>query len=120
MAAATIVSDEGADSIFLLPEGRRTYWTINAICKVGESVNRPKKAKLIVPEYNIQAASYQVSNNAGDASPAWVDCDNNDVCDLNNESKETTNFELAVKINAQASTHDGNVGEPILIVETEG
>jgi len=119
VAPATLVSDEGADSIFLLPDGRRTYWTIDALCKMGKSVSRPKKAKLIVPETNISSATYKVANNAGDASPAWVNCANGSVVDLPNTTKETTNYELAVKVDAQASTHDGCIGEPILIVETE-
>ena len=120
VAPATIVSDEGADSIFLLPEGRRTYWEIQATALLGSSAQRPKKAKLMIAETSITEATYQVSNNAKDASPVWVNCQNGGVCDLANTSKETTDYELGVKINAKASVYNGRVGEPVLIVEKEG
>ena len=79
VAAATIVSDEGADSIFLLPDGRRTTWNVSATVKMGQSTARPKKAKLMVAETSISAATYKVSNNAGDESPVWVNCANGGV-----------------------------------------
>ena len=120
VAPATIVSDEGADSIFLLPEGRRTYWEIQATALLGSSAQRPKKAKLMIAETSITEATYQVSNNANDANPVWVNCQNGGVCDLANTSKETTDYELGVKINAKASVYNGRVGEPVLIVEKEG
>ena len=118
---STIVSDaEGADdSIFLLPDGRRTYWEINATCLLGSSAERPKKAKLMVAETQISEASYQVSNNAKDANPTWVNCQNGGVCDLANTGKETTDYELGVKIHAKSGVYSGHVGEPVLIVEKE-
>lgn len=115
----TPVSDEGADEIFLLPEGRRTYWFIDAVTPVGKSVDRPAKAKLLVAEHNIQSVAYTVSNNAGDTTPVWTPITNGGVATLTNTMKETENYELAVRVEAQASTHDGYVGEPVLIVETE-
>ena len=120
VAPATIVSDEGADSIFLLPEGRRTYWEIQATALLGSSAQRPKKAKLMIAETSITEATYQVSNNAKDASPVWVNCQNGGVCELTNTAKETTNYELGVKIHAKSGVHTGHVGEPVLIVEKEG
>lgn len=120
VAPATIVSDAGADSIFLLPDGRRTYWQIDALCRMGQSAARPKKAKLMVAESQITSASYKVTNNAGDETPVWVDCTNGGVCELQNAEKETTDWELAVKIDARSGVYSGNIGEPVLVVETEG
>ena len=120
VAPATIVSDEGADSIFLLPEGRRTYWEINATALLGSSAQRPKKAKLMIAETSITEAEYQVSNNAKDAAPVWVNCQNGGVCELANTAKETDAYELGVKIHAKSGVHTGHVGEPVLIVEKEG
>lgn len=120
VAPATIVSDEGADSIFLLPEGRRTYWEINATALLGSSAQRPKKAKLMIAETSITEAEYQVSNNAKDAAPVWVNCQNGGVCELTNTAKETDAYELGVKIHAKSGVHTGHVGEPVLIVEKEG
>lgn len=120
VAPATIVSDEGADSIFLLPEGRRTYWEINATALLGSSAQRPKKAKLMIAETSITEAEYQVSNNAKDTAPVWVNCQNGGVCELANTDKETDAYELGVKIHAKSGVHTGHVGEPVLIVEKEG
>ena len=120
VAPATIVSDEGADSIFLLPEGRRTYWEISATALLGSSAQRPKKAKLMIAETSISEATYQVSNNAKDAAPVWVNCQNGGVCELTNTAKETDAYELGVKIHAKSGVHTGHVGEPVLIVEKEG
>ena len=120
VAPATIVSDEGADSIFLLPDGRRTTWSIRAAVKMGQSAARPKKAKLMVAESAIASASYKVSNNAGDESPVWVACANGGVCNLANTEKTTDAWELGVLIEAESGVHNGYVGEPVLVVETEG
>ena len=115
----TLVSDEGADSIFLLPEGRRTYWQIGAVVNLGSSADRPVKAKLLIPEMNIQEATYEISNNAKDENPVWVKIQNGGVADLENTEKETDDWEIAVKIDARGGIHTANVGEPALIVETE-
>ena len=120
VAPTTPVSDEGAETLFLLPDGRKTYWEINATCLMGSSASRPKKAKLMIAETGIQSATYRVSNNAKDANPTWVVCANGSVCNLTNTAKETTNYELGVKIEAHVGTVSGNVGEPVLVVETEG
>lgn len=120
VAPATIVSDEGADSIFLLPDGRRTTWSIRAAVKMGQSAARPKKAKLMVAESAIASASYKVSNNAGDEPPVWVACANGGVCNLANTEKTTDAWELGILIEAESGVHNGYVGEPVLVVETEG
>ena len=74
----------------------------------------------MIAETSIAEATYQVSNNAKDANPVWVNCQNGGVCDVANTSKETTDYELGVKINAKSGVVSGNVGEPVLVVETEG
>ena len=114
VALATSVSDEGAESIFLLPEARTTYWRISAVAPVGECAERPAQAKLEIAESGISDAAYYVTNNAGDAEPVWAQCNANGVANLTNTTKSTTNWQLAVKIDAQASTADGYVGESIL------
>lgn len=114
-APDTPVSDEGAETIFLLPDGRRTTWSINAIAPVGASAVRPAQVKLVVAETGIASATYYVSNNAGDASPVWVEIQNGGVATLANTSKETSDWQLAVKIIAESNTASGHVGEPALI-----
>lgn len=119
VALATSVSDEGADSIFLLPEERTTYWQISAVAPVGECAERPAQAKLEIAESSISDATYYVTNNAGDAEPVWVPIRNGGAAVIANSTKETENWKLAVKIEAHASTANGYVGEPLLVVLTE-
>lgn len=114
-APDTPVSDDGAETIFLLPDGRRTTWSINAIAPVGTSAVRPAQVKLVVAETGIASATYYVSNNAGDASPVWVEIQNGGIATLTNTIKETSEWQLAVKIVAESNTASGHVGEPALI-----
>lgn len=119
VAPATLVSDEGADAIFLLPSGRRTYWEVEATAFLGNSEKRPNKAKIVLEEVDVANATYKVSNNAKDTTPTWVNVTNGGVADLTNETKETTDWELGVQIEAQISTATGYVGAPSLIITTE-
>lgn len=114
-APDTPVSDDGAETIFLLPDGRRTTWSINATAPVGTSAVRPAQVKLVVAETDIASATYYVSNNAGDASPVWVEIQNGGVATLTNTIKETSEWQLAVKIVAESNTASGHIGEPALI-----
>ena len=119
VAPATSVSDEGADAIFLLPEGRRTYWGIEAVVSLGESEARPKSAKLIIDKSDgVYEATYHVCNNLQDTTPTWVECEDGGVCSLA-ETKTGDDWELGVKISAKASGPKESVGEPALIVITE-
>lgn len=111
----TLVSDEGEETIFLLPDGRRTTWDIDAIAPVGSSTVRPAQVKLVVAETGIASATYYVTNNAGDANPVWVEIQNGGVATLTNTTKGTTEWQLAVRIVAESNTASGHVGEPALI-----
>ena len=42
------------------------------------------------------------------------------VCELQNAEKTTDAWELGVMIEASSGVYNGNVGEPVLVVETEG
>lgn len=112
----TPVSDEGADAIFLFPDGRDMTWTVSAIVNLGKSDKRPNSARLTIPEYNVVSATYEVCNNAGDESPVWVPIKNDGVAKMANSEKTTDKWELGVKINASTSSFDGYVGQPALIV----
>ena len=119
VAAATSVSDEGADAIFLLPEGRRTYWGTEAVVPMGESQKRPKSAKLSIDaSAGVYEKAYHVCNNLGDTEPTWVACADGGVCQLG-EEKTGEKWELGVKISVKASTAKDSVGEPALIVVTD-
>lgn len=115
-AAATPVSDEGADSIFLLPDGRIMTWNIEATMSLGETQNRPSKCKLLVPHGNFATLTLQVCNNYGDAAPTWVNCADGGVAEFGT-TKTGESWELGVKIHAEANVPGEAIGEPAMIVE---
>lgn len=117
VAPATSVSDEGADPIFLLPDGRRTTWDVEATMSLGKTTRRAKKAKVSVSTVDMTDITIQVCNNYGDASPAWVTADNNGIAALNNTTKTATDWELGVKITAKGSNYQARIYEPAAIVE---
>lgn len=118
VAPATIVSDQGEDTIYLLPDSSKLYREIDATIYCGSSTARPKKARAIVPATNCSLFELQISNNAKDDSPIWVSAENNVAVDLSNDTKTTSDWELGVKIYAQSSGK-ALIGEPVVIVETE-
>lgn len=118
VAPATSVSDEGAESIFLLPDGRRTTWDIDATMSLGKTANRPKTCKLMVPHDTFTVLTTQVCNNYGDASPTWVNCADGGTASFGT-TKTATDWELGVKIHAEAPAANRTIGEPAMIVEFE-
>jgi hypothetical protein len=118
VAKATSVSPEGADEIFLLPDGRRTTWDVSATMSLGQSADMPTKAKLILATHNITSATAYACNNYADDSPTWVQVGADGTVTFGT-TKTADHWELGVKIEAVGSTHDAWVGEPALIVETE-
>lgn len=118
VAPATSVSDVGADVIFLLPDGRKTYWGIEASMSLGKTAKRPKKCKLTVPHDSFTVLETQVCNNYGDASPTWVNCADGGVATFGT-TKTAQDWELGVKIHAEAPAASRTIGEPSMIVEFE-
>ena len=116
VAPATSVSDEGADSIFLLPDGRKTYWGIEATMSLGKTAKRPKQCKLTVPHDQFTVLTMQVCNNYGDDNPTWINCADGGVAELGT-TKTAAEWELGVKIHAEAPAAGRTIGEPSMIVE---
>lgn len=119
VAPATLVSDEGADVIFLLPDGRRTTWNVAVAFSLGESTERPAEAKVELGAVGITASTIDVCNNYGDAAPAWVRCDETGYAELPNTTKETANWSIGIKIAAEGNTPESYIGEPIVTVAVE-
>ena len=119
VAPATPVSEQGEETVFLLPDGRRTYWEIDATYILGSTTRRPKTARVLLEESGVSESEKMVSNNAKDSNPIWYAVDSNGVADLLNDIKETTNWELGVKVYAKGATKDTKIYQPVLIVETE-
>lgn len=118
VAPATIVSDETEDTIYLLPDPYKLYREVGATIYMGESADRPAKAKLIIDLTNLTDVELYVSNNAKDAAPVWVAAQNGAVVDLPNTAKETANWQLGVKVYGR-SGGKGIIAEPALIVYKE-
>lgn len=117
VAPATLVSDEGADAIFLLPDGRKTYWELIATASMGKTASRPKKAKLFNTHDQMSLLAYKLCNNYGDTEPTWENASENGVTTFANTSKTADSWELGVKIEAHASSTNKHIGEPTVIVE---
>ena len=118
VAPATIVSDETEDTIYLLPDPGKLYREVGATIYMGESADRPAKAKLLIDLTNLTDVELYVSNNAKDTAPAWVAAQNGAVASLPNTAKETGNWQLGVKVYGR-SGGKGIIGEPALIVYKE-
>ncbi len=118
VSADTLVSDETEDTIYILPDPTHLYRELEFVVYLGETENRPKKAKVQVEITNATESSIKISNNAKDTNPVWVECTNGGVAELTNTVKETDNWALGVKIYAKSGGR-ATVGEPALIVEVE-
>ena len=115
----TIVSDEGAESIFLLPDGRITTWGVEAQMSLGKTNSMPIQCKLVVPTDIVDTMQCWVCNNYGDVSPTWVPCTNGGVATFGT-TKTADDWELGVKVNAQYNVQGRAIGEPAMIVKFGG
>lgn len=118
VAPATIVSDQGEDTIYLLPDSAKTYREVDAVVYVGSSDKRPKRAKALVEAANCTDLQLWVSNNAKDDNPTWVSVANGGTAELSNTAKITDAWELGVKIYAKSGGR-AEIGEPVVIAEME-
>lgn len=115
----TMVSDSGQDTIYILPDATHLYRDLEYAVVCGETDARPKRGKVEVEITNATESKICLSNNAGDASPTWVECQNGVAVDLPNMTKETDKWKLGVKIYAKSGGR-ATCGEPAIIVEVDG
>ena len=118
VANTTLVSDNTADTIYILPDASKPYRELSFTAFLGGAAKRPKRAKVQVSITGASAQSIQISNNAKDANPAWVPCEPDQVVELPNAAKTTDLWGLGVKISAQGECRV-TCGEPVAIVEEE-
>lgn len=118
VASATIVSPEGEDTIYLLPDAAKTYREVSGTIIIGESAARPKSARLLIETENMTESAFAISNNAGDKSPAWVDVDPGSTVGLTNIVKETVNWVIGVKMYGKSNGR-GKIHEPVVLAELE-
>lgn len=118
VANATIVSDQGEETIYILPDENKLYREAEATLYLGSSAKRPKKVRLLTDVENATEQVWKVSNNAKDESPTWVTTAEDGTAELTNTTKTTDNWELGVHVYVK-SGGKAVVQEPILLVETE-
>lgn len=114
VAPATVVSDEGADKIYLITAG--VTRTVDFKTKVLELPDRPAKALVKYNANNLSNILVQVCNNYGDTNPVWVNATAMNEVTLANTTKETAEWQLGIKFYGESSGY-GYVEEPIVIFE---
>lgn len=117
VAPATLVSDAGAETIYLFPDEDTPYRELDVEIGMGESAKRPKKARVVTTITKATEFSIKATNNYGDANPAWETVAADGVVAFTNTTKTTDNWELGVKIYVK-SQDKAEATEPAMIVET--
>lgn len=118
VASATYVSPEGETKICLLPDPDKPYREMSGTAIFGESKKRPKEMIFSAELANLYDTSFEVCNNAGDASPAWVGATPGNRVTLCNQTKNTENWEIGLKFYGKSGSI-GKMSLPIMTVLTE-
>lgn len=119
VASATIVSDEGADVIYLNPTARECK-SVEFKGLITESQSRPVKAVPRVDSSNMTNVVIKMTNNYGDAEPVWVTVENGEIAEFENESLETEHWQLGIWITGDTVGYtEGYFEEPSVTMEVE-
>lgn len=111
VSSDTIVSDEGADRIYLMPA--QSYREVSFSGKALEVAERPIKAVVEYEATNLYDVVVEVCNNYGDASPVWVPCTSGVEVELTNTVKQTTDWQVGVRCYGKSQGY-GYFEEPIV------
>ena len=112
----TIVSDEGADKIYLMPV--LGYREVEFSGLVYSSTAKVKNAMVNYNAVGLYDIDVQITNNYGDTNPVWVDATSQQIVELTNEHKETTEWKIGVRCYGKSSGY-GYFEEPIVKMEVE-
>lgn len=116
VAPATVVSDEGADKIYLITDG--VTRTVDFKTKVLELNNRPAKAVVRYTANNLSNISVQITNNYGDTNPVWVDATAMSEVTFANTTKQTSAWQVGIRCYGESSGY-GYFEEPDVLVEVD-
>lgn len=116
VAPATIVSDEGADKIYLITNG--VTRTVDFKTKVLELSKRPAKALVKYNANNLTNINVQVCNNYGDTNPVWVNATAMNEITFSNAAKETAEWQVGIRCYGESDGY-GYFEEPDILVEVE-
>jgi len=118
VAPATIVSDEGADTIYLLPTERAQ--TVEFKGKLGEFNQKPTVGCTNVTSNNLTNVVVKVTNNYGDSVPTWQTVQDGVQFEFTNETKETENWQVGIWCYGEAvNLSQGYFEQPQMLVEVE-
>ena len=111
----TIVSDEGANIIYLLPEEKPRVVEYKG--KFGVVSVRPTHGFVKIDTSNLTNTVIKVTNNFGDGVPAWQTVQNGVQFDFSNTEKQTENWELGIWFYGETpNLLDGYSEQPQLLI----
>ena len=112
----TIVSPEGADVIYLLPEDKPRVVEFKG--KFSEFANPVKHGCIRVVSHNLTNVALEVTNNYGDGVPVWQSVENGVQFTFENTQKETENFEIGIHCYGETpNLLEGYFEQPQMLVE---
>lgn len=114
VSSDTIVSDEGADIIYLMPS--KGYREVSFSGKALEIAKRPKKAVVEYNASNLYDIQVEICNNYGDSVPAWVAVTSGSQVELPNTVKQTDKWQVGIRCYGKSSLY-GYFEEPIIKLE---
>lgn len=116
MSPDTIVSDEGASKIFILPEEKPRAVEFKG--RAGTSEARPKKVLVRIDSHNLVNQELKVSINYDDPEPVWQTVNNNEETTITNETKQSSDWVIGVHCYGETpDSTEGYFREPIIVVE---
>ena len=116
VASSTIVGDDGAGTIQLLPVATHREVAFEGLA--GTSSARPRKACVQYTAHGLTNLSVQVCNNYGDDNPVWVDATAGTEVTFLNETKQTPQWQVGIKCYGDTdSWSSGYFKEPVVLVE---
>ena len=112
----TIVSDSGADIIYLLPEEKPRVVEFKG--KMGNFTSLPRFGCIEVISSNLTNVTYKVTNNYGDAEPVWQTVQNHVQFEFSNKTKQTESYEIGIWCYGQTpNLNEGYFEQPEMLVE---
>lgn len=118
IANGTLVSDDGAETIYLFPDAEKPYRELDIEISMGQCAKQPKMARVVANVEKATESIIKATNNYKDANPVWETVSADGIVTFANETKTTDNWELGVKIYAK-SQDKAEVTEPVMTVSYE-
>ena len=116
VAAATIVSPEGASKISLLPVAGHREVEFEGLA--GTSGVRPRKCAVKYTAVGLSNVSVKVCNNFGDPEPIWEDATTGADVEFSNTAKQTERWQIGIHCYGETDSYNtGYFKEPTILME---